>query len=418
MAEAPSSQLRADYAWNTASSIMVAASTVIMLLVVTRVSGLYLGGVFALATAVGQQFQSLGMYEVRTFQATDVRRQYSFGSYHGTRIITVTLMTIGVVVYPVLSNQPVTDVLLIILLAALRIVDAFEDVFLGELQRMGRLDLAGRANFFRVLAVTATFVIALVMTKNLLTATLVTLAVSVGAMVLLVILPSRALFQIKPIFTAGPVRRLLVACLPLFLGAFLAIYLSNAPRFAIATFMNNDYQGYFAILFMPAFTINLLSTLMFRPLLTRMAHVWAAGERSRFIRVIIRGLEGAALAFAITFAATYLIGVPLLNFLYGDDISEFKTEMLVLVVGGAFNAVSVILYYALATLRRQHAVLVGYVLAAVTVLVLSNLLVDKWGIMGASVSYLVAMLILDLAFAVAFLVRMRESRPEALPRTT
>ena len=64
------SQLRRDYVWNTASSVMASASTVLMLLVVTRVSGIYLGGVFALATAVGQQFQGLGMYEVRTYQAT------------------------------------------------------------------------------------------------------------------------------------------------------------------------------------------------------------------------------------------------------------------------------------------------------------------------------------------------------------
>ena len=396
------SQLRRDYVWNTASSVMASASTVLMLLVVTRVSGIYLGGVFALATAVGQQFQSLGMYEVRTYQATDVRQRFSFGNYHATRLITVSLMIIGIVVYPILGNQPREDLVLLILLAALRVMDAFEDVFLGEMQRDGRLDLAGRAYFFRVLLVTVTFIVVLLLTRNLMTTAVVSLIFSSLGVLFFVVLPSRSLFSIRPVFAIRPIRSLLVACLPLFLAAFLAIYLSNAPKFAIATYMNNDVQGYFAILFMPAFTINLLSTMLFRPLLTRMALVWAQGDRRGFTHLMTRGLQGAALAFAVTFLVTYAIGVPLLNFMYAEDIAPYKTEMLILVVGGAFNASSTILYYGLATMRRQHLVFVGYVLAAVTVLALATMLVSRYGMMGASVAYTAAMVTLTVVFAVSY----------------
>lgn len=396
------SQLRRDYVWNTASSVMASASTVLMLLVVTRVSGIYLGGVFALATAVGQQFQSLGMYEVRTYQATDVRQRFSFGNYHATRLITVSLMIIGIVVYPILGNQPREDLILLILLAALRVMDAFEDVFLGEMQRDGRLDLAGKAYFFRVLLVTVTFIVMLLVTRNLMTTAVVSLIISSLGVLFFVVLPSRSLFSIRPVFAMRPIRALLVACLPLFLAAFLAIYLSNAPKFAIATYMNNDVQGYFAILFMPAFTINLLSTMLFRPLLTRMALVWAQGDRCGFTRLMTRGLQGAALAFAVTFLVTYAIGVPLLNFMYTEDIAPYKTEMLILVLGGAFNASSTILYYGLATMRRQHLVFVGYVLAAITVLALSTMLVSRYGMMGASVAYTAAMVTLTVVFAVSY----------------
>ena len=395
-------QLRREYVWNTASSIMASASTVLMLLVVTRVSGIYLGGVFALATAVGQQFQSLGMYEVRTYQATDVRHRFSFGNYHATRLITVGLMSIGIVLYPILGNQPRDDLVLLILLAALRIMDAFEDVFLGELQRDGRLDLAGRAYFFRVLLVTVTFIVVLVVTRNLMTTAVVSLIASGLGVLFLVVLPSRSLFPIRPIFVVRPIRAILVACLPLFLAAFLAIYLSNAPKFAIATYMNNDVQGYFAILFMPAFTINLLSTMLFRPLLTRMALVWTRGDRVGFTRLMTRGLQGATLAFLVTFSVTFLIGVPLLNFMYAEDIAPYKAEMLVLVVGGAFNALSTILYYGLATMRRQHLVFVGYATAGGVVLALSAMLVARHGMMGASISYAVAMATLTVVFSVSY----------------
>lgn len=84
MAKKIDSQLGRDYLWNTASSIIGSASMVIMALVVSRFLGGYAAGVFTLATAAGQQFQTLGAYEVRPYQATDVRHRFSFPTYFAT----------------------------------------------------------------------------------------------------------------------------------------------------------------------------------------------------------------------------------------------------------------------------------------------------------------------------------------------
>ena len=58
--------------------------------------------------------------------------------------------------------------------------------------------------------------------------------------------------------------QVLLACLPLFGASFISMYLSNAPRFAIDRYLDPTQQGYFAILFMPAVTINLMSLVIFR----------------------------------------------------------------------------------------------------------------------------------------------------------
>ena len=171
--------------------------------------------------------------------------------------------------------------------------------------------------------------------------------------------------------------------------------------------MDNAHIGYFAVLFMPAFTINLLSTLIFRPLLTRMAVEWVSQNIAGFKKLIFRGLQGSLAAFLVTFAATYLIGVPLLNFLYGVDIAEFQLEMLILVAGGAFNATSTILYYALTTMRHQNAVFVGYGVAAALVMALASFLVAHLGIMGAALAYVSAMFVLTLLFALAAIHYLR-----------
>ena len=404
------SQLRRDYFWNTLASVMVAASTVIIGLVVTRAAGLEAGGLVAFAiTAVGQQLQMVGVYEVRPYQTTDVSHRFEFGTYHATRVITVLLMVVGIVGYTLLQGRPMSEALAIMLIASFRLFDAYEDVFLGEFQRSGRLDVAGKANFFRALTTTLVFCVVFVFTKNLLVSAAWTILLSLIVMLLLILPPARAMFQVRPIFNWSQIRSLLTVCFPLFLGAFLSMYLANAPRYSIDRYLTDYELGVFAILVMPAVTINLLSLVLFRPLLTRMANLWAEGDGSGFRRLVVRGLVSVAAASALVFVVTYFIGVPLLGLLYGTDLSAYKLELMVLVVSGAFNATSVVLYYALTTVRKQNLVFIGYLFASVSVFILSSMLVQSMELLGAAIAYGSAMLVLNGMFAGALLLSSSKS---------
>ncbi|WP_315132460.1 lipopolysaccharide biosynthesis protein [uncultured Actinomyces sp.] len=394
------SQLGRDYLWNTAASLMTSLATVVMLLVVTRTAGIRAAGVYSLAIAVGQQFQTLGMYEVRTYHVTDLRHRFTFGTYLATRIVTVALMLAGIVGYAMVSGDGGSDVLLIVLVASLRVFDAFEDVYVCELQRVGRLDLGGRACFWRALSTTASFSGMLVATGNLLVSTVVSLVVSLVVMVGVYLPPSRGLFPLRPTWDPRRVGQVLLACLPLFLASFISMYLSNAPRFAIDRYLDPTQQGYFAILFMPAVTINLMSLVIFRPLLTRMAGLWVQGDRPGFRAVVNRGLLATAGAFVVVGLVTYVAGVPILGLVFGKDVSAFSVELMVLVAGGAMNAASVVLYYALTTVRLQNLVFAGYVLAAGAITLLCVVLVPQGSLLGASVAYTAAMSVLVAVFAV------------------
>ena len=394
------SQIGRDYLWNTAASLMTSLATVVMLLVVTRTAGIRAAGVYSLAIAVGQQFQTLGMYEVRAYHVTDVTHRFTFGTYLATRIVTVALMLVGIVGYAMVSGDGGSDVLLIVLVASLRVFDAFEDVYVCELQRVGRLDLGGRACFWRALSTTASFSGMLVATGNLLVSTVVSLVVSLVVMVGVYLPPSRGLFPLRPTWDPRRVGQVLLACLPLFLASFISMYLSNAPRFAIDRYLDPTQQGYFAILFMPAVTINLMSLVIFRPLLTRMAGLWVQGDRPGFRAVVNRGLLATAGAFVVVGLVTYVAGVPILGLVFGKDVSAFSVELMVLVAGGAMNAASVVLYYALTTVRLQNLVFAGYVLAAGAITLLCVVLVPQGSLLGASVAYTAAMSVLVAVFAV------------------
>ena len=403
------SSLKSDFFWNTAWSIMVAASTVIMLLAVTRSAGLAAGGVFSIALAIGQQFQTLGMYEVRTYHVTDVEGRFSFGDYLSARFLTVGAMAIGILVLSATRGASPADCAALALIASLKLFDAFEDVFYSELQRSGHLALAGRAGFIRSFVTTACFTALIFASEDLLISALVCFIVSLATMLLVFIPPSRRVFRLRPRWSAPSIRSLMLACLPLFLASFIAMYLANAPRFAIDHFLDHDQQGYFAIIFMPAFAINLASTIVFRPLLTGMASIWLRRDLEAVRAVIGKGLAATAGAFLLVALVTDLFGAPILGFVFNKDVSAFRWELLILVLGGAMNSASVILYYALTTMRLQRLVFVGYLVSAAVVSAALLPLVPSMGLLGAAIGYALAMTVLALFFLTTLLIGVKKA---------
>ena len=415
-------QLGRDYLWNTAASLMSSLAVVIMGVAIMR-SGATDSfaraqyGLFTLALAIGQQYQTVGLYEVRTFHVTDVRRRFDFGTYLSTRLLTCLVM-VGLIAYhswTASTKDPYPAFTVIAAMALLRIFDAFEDVYYSEFQRSGRLDIAGKACFARIFTTTFLWSGLYWFTQNLLTSTLITFAVTCVVLVVAYGLPARGVFPLLPSFNLRGIAGILWECLPLFIAAFLNQYLANAPRFAIHASLGDEELGVFAIIYMPAVAINMLSLFVFRPLLTRMALRWAEGKREEFLSIVRKGLLTTAAAFVVVAVVTYVIGAPLLTLVFGTDVSGYVGELMVLVLAGALNAAGVILYYALATMRRLRAVLVAYAVAGGTAYLIAPMLTKSHAMMGASLAYAATMGLLATLFVVFMLIPAPRATIETEP---
>ncbi len=415
-------QLGRDYLWNTAASLMSSLAVVIMGVAIMR-SGATDSfaraqyGLFTLALAIGQQYQTVGLYEVRTFHVTDVRRRFDFGTYLSTRLLTCLVM-VGLIAYhswTASTKDPYPAFTVIAAVALLRIFDAFEDVYYSEFQRSGRLDIAGKACFARIFTTTFLWSGLYWFTQDLLVSTIITFAVTCVVLVVAYGLPARGVFPLLPSFNLRGIAGILWECLPLFIAAFLNQYLANAPRFAIHASLGDEELGVFAIIYMPAVAINMLSLFVFRPLLTRMALRWAEGKREEFLSIVRKGLLTTAAAFVVVATVTYVIGAPLLTLVFGTDVSGYVGELMVLVLAGALNAAGVILYYALATMRRLRAVLVAYAAAGATAYLIAPMLTMSHAMMGASLAYAATMGLLAILFVIFMLIPAPRATIETEP---
>lgn len=141
---------RASAFWNMMFSGINALQSAVMLLMVTRLCGPEEGGTFSLAYATAQLMYVVGTYSVRTFHVTDTQYIYSSRSYVRVRIVTGTIMAATSLAFCLLRGYGTVKAGVIFAACAYKLAEVAEDLDHGELQRHGRLDVAGREGTLRI----------------------------------------------------------------------------------------------------------------------------------------------------------------------------------------------------------------------------------------------------------------------------
>ena len=405
------------FVWNIVGSMTRAGSSVILLLIVTRICGTSDGGVFSIAYATAQMLLTIGWYGMRAYQVTDVRSRFQFSTYLSSRVITCLIMLLGGGIYIAVSRYSAEKAWVVFFICVLKMVDAVEDVYHGLLQQHGRLDLAGILLTVRNVFSMFSFFVVLLATRNLLITSAIVSIVSLFFCLLLNIPFANQLERSTFNFSFLPLKKLFIDCFPLCAGNFLSIYIYNAPKYAIDNSLSADFQAYYNIIFMPAFVINLFSEVVFKPLLVKLASLWIDGDVKQFFSMIFRLIVWIILLTVIAVISAYFIGIPVLSILYGVDLSGFKLELLILLSGGGFGACAWLLNNVLTAMRKQKILLLGYSLVAIFAGILSPVLVSKLHFRGAALSYFWSILLLSGFFMASLLfykLRNRKNEEEQI----
>lgn len=395
---------RSAYIWNAINACMSAAESPIILMVLARTNGLEDSGIFSIAFAVAALLLYLGQYGFRRFQSSDVAEKYSFEEYYGSRIISCGAMLVATIIYCIYGaafrGYSASKFTVVFLMCVLKGIQAFSDVLHGRMQQMGRLDVATKSSCVRYILEMLSFILVLVIAKNLVLASIICVAVSLAVFMLTSYNAARDFGTLRPSFKMERMKLMFIEGFPLFVSLFLNMYLSNAPKYAIDAYLDETTQAIYNMVFMPAFVIQLIAHFIFNPIITTYAEVWQAGNIQKFKKLVERqclvilGLTVLALIIAAT------IGIPVLSWLFGTDLTAYKLELIVVALGGGMLAYSVFFNTVITIVRLHKTLLYSYAVAAIAALILSKYFVVNFGIMGAVILYGILMTILTGILAV------------------
>lgn len=403
---------RSIYIWNITGSIANALLSIVSLMIVTRFLDDRQADIFSIAWSISLLMATVGTFQIRMYQATDVKGVFCFRQYHLFRIITVCVMMVSSYIYILMRGYTGKKALVVMVICLFRAVDSMADVYEGWFQQKERLDLAGKALTYRIIVAVIGFGIGLALTKDLLFSCLILVASYMICYVLFNLRYYKAVDAFRSNVTEGLkgawIVKMVMEGSPLFINAFLIASIMNAPKMVLDTvieqgMLEQGVQTAFNIIFMPASFLN-LAYIVFRPLITKMAVMWNVGEEKEFLKILIK-VEIALVGIGIVIlAGSALIGIPALSFVYAVELAEYKRELLVVIIGGCIYTFAAVLDNALVVIRMQYVLVLSYVVTYLYIKIAAKVMIGSWGVLGGAISYATAMGVFFVVTAVMFAV--------------
>jgi len=401
---------KSEIIWNTLGSFVESLLSAVLLMFCTRLNGTEIAGMFSISFATATILNAIGDFGIRIYQVTDTNRKYKFGDYLLARVFVVITMVIIGILFVNISGYTAEKLWICIALIMFKVIDNLSETYQGEFQLRNRLDLGGKSMVIRVSSSLIVFFIIDVITKNVIFSCITFVLTNLTLFLLwdVRILSKFQKLEIK--YDKNNIKEILLDCLPLAISTGLSLYIINATKYAIDNFGDYTMQTYFNVIYMPTFVINLVSAFVIKPFLKPFGDLWNSKEYLKFIKsisLIILILAGATICIDIACA---LLGVPVLSFIYGIDLSPYKIEMLLLVISGFFYASATVMLYALSTIRKQKLTTIAYIITSVIALIASNICVNKWQMKGAIVSNMITTVTLFVLLVIFFLYELKKSK--------
>lgn len=407
------------FIWNIMGSLFNSLLSVITLMVVTRMLQSDEADIFSIGWSISQIMATIGTYQIRMYQATDVTEKFKFGQYLIFRIFTLIVMIVCSVGYLLSKHYDIYKTIVIFIICLIRLVESLADVYEGYFQQKERLDLVGKAITYRIFLAIILFSASLMILRNLLISCLILLISYICSFIVFNVRYSLKVkaFDIKEKWTKNErwVWSLVKEGFPIFVNSFLMTAIINIPKIRIDYVieqgrMESGMQTVFNILFMPASVLTLIY-IVFRPLLTKMAIEWNAGRKKGFLKIVgmificllgisIIVLGGSAWLDTNSFNFIWLGFVKIPN-----GITNYDNWWV-------FMYIFICFCNALIVIRRQYLLLFSYVLSWIYIEIVIGKMVDKWGVLGAAFAYSTSMMVFLIVTFLIFIICLRKDGKE------
>lgn len=394
----------------TVGMMVFSFSSVLLLLVVTRILGKSEAGIFSIGWAICQQMLTIGLFGTRNVQVSDIDDNYRFSDFFSLKIISILMMLMGSIIYSFLLHLSEVEIQVSFLLSVLMSSEAFADVFAGYFQKNDKIGIVGLSYIIRVLMYDLLFIISLFVFRSITLS--ISIAICVSYLWLLVfdftlIRRTENMFC----FDLSGLKRVIRSSIAICVSAFLTNYIVNIPKNSIALYLDNTMQTYYNILAMPSFIISLFASVIIVPMYMDIAFL-AYNDMKKFVKKIIK-IQGLLIILTATFLVLgELIGVPIINFLYGVDINLYRLEFGILIVSGGFSSLATFYVYIITVFSKSKFLFWVYGLVSILSTLFGNYLVQNFELFGATLNYFISTLLISfsLLFIILRIVRRKIER--------
>lgn len=398
-----------DFIWNLIGTSINSFNSLFFMIVINHINLKSEAGVFTYAYSLICLFFILATFYNRVYQISKSDK-FSSKDFILYRVLSSILTVIIVFLFSIMNGYNLFKLSVIMLICLFRMIEAISDAVYGVLQYKGYLYKSGISLSLKGLIGLIGFTLVDYFTKS------ITLA-----LVSLIILNLAFFYfydykNVKE-YLSGKVSfnnilLILKETLPIFIYSFLAMYVANICKYMLDYFDTEEAQNIFGIIFMPSTMIGLCSAYIVVPIITSLNDLLKSKKYKEFNKLVSKMmiiLVGVGVAAII---AAYVLGIPVLNVLYGMDLGDYKNLLLLVLVGATFYTLANVYSQVLILLNVHKMQTLIYVVMSIVSTLICYFLISNYKLSGSVYSYVIFMFILLILYLILYFYTLIKRRNE------
>lgn len=397
------SNVKKDFIFNTIGTGINAFNSLFFMIIATRINGVSDAGIFTFAFSTAALFQIIGVYSGRIYQITDNTKATN-EDYLVNKVVTCVIMFVVSILFILLRGYTGKKMLVILILCIYRTLEAFSEVIYAYFQKNYELYKVGISLVLKNVLGLIVFLTINIFTRNLIYSTLglvlnyILIMLSYDFKIFrnnFIKLRNINLNNQKKIFSLG---------FSTFLLSFLLMYIVNIPRYVIDFKMSDASSSIFGILIMPASVVVLIAQFILHPFLMKINDFLIHKDYKNLKKNVMNiCLVTSAFGIFATFIA-YLIGIPILEFIYGISLKKYLMALIVVLIGATLYGVVSILSNILVAMRIASKQIIISFVVSIFSLFISICFINSLGVNGACYGYTITMLLDIILYIVLFAI--------------
>ena len=393
--------------WNTIGLTLNAFISLFFLIIVRRINGMEIAGIFTYAFSLAMLFYVISNYYNRSYQVANYNNNKSFNQFLSTRIISSLVGFIILCLFLIINRFNFIKNIVIVLLVLFKTIESISDCFFGFFQTSDDLFKSGISYTLKCLIGIIFFIIVDLIFKNIIISLI---TINVVDLLILYLYDYR---QYKKYNTSkikldcSNLKLIIIESFSIFIFSFISIYLGNVQKYILTYYETNEIQTIFGILVMPGTMISLIGSYLIMPFITSFKNYYDKKNIKSFNKLTIKLNLILVILGIMCVIIGYFLGIPVLNFIYNVELSKYLMMFIIILVGAILNAICMILSNILIVIEKNTIQLIPYVISSIVGTILSILLISNNGLNGASMAYVLTTLILLIIFIVIYIISIK-----------
>lgn len=375
----------------TFANIFYNACTWLITVLVVHLATYEQAGYLSLAMSVSSTCSTIALFNMRSFQITDAKHEFSPGEYVSSRMLTTAVAVLICFVASIDVNDPYQS-LCINLYMIIKVMEAVIDVFHGIDQLHERFDIIFVSCILRGVAFVVCFAIGLKITGEL---ALAILMIAVAHIFIGVFYDIRKSIKLEKLqLTKGyHIIELLKKCIPLVAFMFCLSLVNTLAKKVLGYMFGKEDLGIYSTIASPTLIVQVFATVVFSPFLPKLSELNLQQNRIGLRKALnYVYLAFAALSTAVCVGAI-LLGKFGLKLLFGEDILKHYYLFMPVIWVTILYSIVFILSQIMVSFRKIKEILIGLIVPGVVFALVVSPSMRIWGLNGASVSQIIAFLV-------------------------